>query len=73
MRINRIVSWLSLASVVLLAVAFVNAQTLRGSDTKEGASQAQKATTVLNEIMKTPEKGIPVPAVDRIAGLTTTM
>jgi|SRR5215831_4288735 len=32
---------------------------LRGSNTKEGASQANKASTVLNEIMGTPDKGIP--------------
>jgi SH3 domain-containing YSC84-like protein 1 len=32
---------------------------LRGSNTREGASQANKAATVLNEIMGTPDKGIP--------------
>jgi len=32
---------------------------LRGPNTKEGASQATKASTVLNEIMGTPDKGIP--------------
>ena len=32
---------------------------LRGPNTKEGASQADKAAKVLNEIMGTPEKGIP--------------
>ena len=32
---------------------------LRGSNTKEGASQASKAAKVLNEIMGTPDKGIP--------------
>lgn len=32
---------------------------LRGSNTKDGAKQAQKASKVLNEIMGTPDKGIP--------------
>jgi SH3 domain-containing YSC84-like protein 1 len=32
---------------------------LRGSNTKEGASQAAKSAKVLNEIMGTPDKGIP--------------
>ena len=32
---------------------------LRGSNTREGASQAGKAAKVLNEIMGTPDKGIP--------------
>jgi len=32
---------------------------LRGSNTKEGASQASKSAEVLNEIMATPDKGIP--------------
>jgi len=32
---------------------------LRGNNTKEGASQAAKAAKVLNEIMGTPDKGIP--------------
>ena len=32
---------------------------LKGSNTKEGASQAAKAAKVLNEIMATPDKGIP--------------
>jgi len=32
---------------------------LRGSNTKEGASQANKSAAVLNEIMATPDKGIP--------------
>lgn len=32
---------------------------LRGSDTKEGASQAAKSAKVLNEIMGVPDKGIP--------------
>jgi len=65
MTMSKIVSWLSLASVVLLAVAAVSAQMLHGSNTKEGASQAEKATTVLNEIMKTPDKGIPHDLLDK--------
>lgn len=32
---------------------------LRGANTKEGASQANKSAKVLNEIMATPDKGIP--------------
>jgi SH3 domain-containing YSC84-like protein 1 len=32
---------------------------LRGNNTKAGASQAAKSVKVLNEIMKTPDKGIP--------------
>ena len=32
---------------------------LKGTNTKEGASQAAKAAKVLNEIMATPDKGIP--------------
>jgi len=32
---------------------------LRGPNTKEGASQAQKSAKVLTEIMATPDKGIP--------------
>lgn len=65
MRINKTVSWLSIASVVLLAVAAVNSQTLRGPKPEEGAKQATKATEVLNEIMKTPDKGIPRDLLDK--------
>ena len=32
---------------------------LRGSNTREGASQASKAATVLNQIMAVPDKGMP--------------
>ena len=32
---------------------------IRGSNTKEGASQAAKSSKVLTEIMGTPDKGIP--------------
>lgn len=38
---------------------------IRGSDTKEGASQASKASTVLNEIMAAPDKGIPGDLMDK--------
>jgi lipid-binding SYLF domain-containing protein len=55
--------------VVILGVGLVNAQTgaqaLRGSDIKEGASQAEKSAKVLNEIMGTPEKGIPRDLLER--------
>lgn len=53
----------SIIWVVMLAVGLVNsqagAQELRGSDTKDGAKQAEKSAKVLNEIMGTPDKGIP--------------
>jgi SH3 domain-containing YSC84-like protein 1 len=38
---------------------------LRGPNTKEGANQASKATSVLNEIMATPDKGIPRDLLDK--------
>ncbi|MGH9929346.1 MAG: lipid-binding SYLF domain-containing protein [Pyrinomonadaceae bacterium] len=38
---------------------------IRGSDTKEGASQSSKASTVLNEIMAAPDKGIPGDLMDK--------
>jgi lipid-binding SYLF domain-containing protein len=65
MRKYKTVWWLSMASVVLLAIAAVNAQTLRGPKPQEGAKQAAKATEVLNEIMKTPDKGIPRDLLDK--------
>lgn len=49
----------SIICVALLAMGIANAQTLRGTKVEKGASQAEKATKVLNEIMATPEKGIP--------------
>lgn len=53
----------SIIGVVILAALLVNAQnntqTLRGSNTKDGAKQAEKSAKVLNEIMGTPDKGIP--------------
>ncbi len=53
--------WISFICVVVLTALTANAQTqtLRGSDIKEGAKQAEKSAKVLNEIMGTPEKGIP--------------
>jgi len=65
MRINRIGSWLSIVGIVLLALAAVSAQTLRGPKLEEGAKQATKATEVLNDIMKTPDKGIPSDLLDK--------
>lgn len=38
---------------------------IRGSDTKEGASQATKSAKVLREIMGTPDKGIPLDLLGR--------
>lgn len=53
----------SIMWVVILMGGLVNAQTeaqgLRGRDIKEGAKQAEKSAKVLNEIMGTPDKGIP--------------
>lgn len=49
----------SIVYVVILAAGFVNAQELRGTNTKDGAKQAEKSAKVLNEIMGTPDKGIP--------------
>ncbi|HKR14049.1 MAG TPA: lipid-binding SYLF domain-containing protein [Pyrinomonadaceae bacterium] len=49
----------SIMYAVILAAGFVNAQELRGTNTKDGAKQAEKSAKVLNEIMGTPDKGIP--------------
>ncbi len=38
---------------------------IRGPNTKEGASQASKSATVLNEIMAAPDKGIPGDLLDK--------
>lgn len=67
MRTIRIISRLSIAGFVLFAAAAVaaNAQTMQGSKPEEGAKQAQKATDVLGEIMRTPEKGIPQDLLDK--------
>ena len=43
----------------MVLAAGAKAQTMRGKDVKEGASQAEKSAKVLNEIMSTPDKGIP--------------
>lgn len=51
--------------VVVLAVMPVGSQTMRGPNTKEGASQATKAAKVLSEIMATPDKGIPSDLLDK--------
>ncbi|HEU4712826.1 MAG TPA: lipid-binding SYLF domain-containing protein [Pyrinomonadaceae bacterium] len=51
--------------VVVLAAGVVNSQTLQGKDTKEGASQAAKSAKVLDEIMGTPDKGIPRDLIDK--------
>lgn len=51
--------------VVVLAAGVVNSQTLQGKDTKEGASQAAKSAKVLEEIMGTPDKGIPRDLIDK--------
>jgi SH3 domain-containing YSC84-like protein 1 len=53
----------SIIGVVILAVGLANSQAgdqaLRGPNTKDGAKQAEKSAKVLNEIMGTPDKGIP--------------
>jgi len=51
--------------VVVLSASVVNSQTLQGKDTKEGASQASKSAKVLDEIMGTPDKGIPRDLIDK--------
>lgn len=38
---------------------------IRGNNTKEGASQAQKSAKVLREIMGTPDKGIPTDLLEK--------
>lgn len=65
MNSNKMVGRLAIAVVVLLAAVAVNSQTLQGSKPQEGAKQAAKATEVLNEIMKTPDKGIPSDLLDK--------
>src|SRR5262249_18342918 len=52
-------------SLLLFAAAAVNAQTIQGPKPAKGAEQAQKATDVLSEIMKTPDKGIPQDLLDK--------
>ena len=78
MRNNRFMFWFSVMSLVLLTAVAVNSQTrkskstqkpadppFRGPNTKEGASQASKASTVLSQIMGTPDKGIPKDLLDK--------
>lgn len=75
MRNNRIIFWLSVMSLVLLTVLAANSQTrkpkskveppFRGPNTREGASQAQKSSKVLREIMGTPDQGIPKDLLDK--------
>ena len=51
--------------VVFCVVVSVNSQALRGAKVKEGAEQADKSAKVLNEIMATPDKGIPSDLLDK--------
>jgi lipid-binding SYLF domain-containing protein len=43
----------------------VNSQALRGNKVQKGAEQAEKSAKVLNEIMATPDKGIPKDLLDK--------
>ncbi|HEX3186465.1 MAG TPA: lipid-binding SYLF domain-containing protein [Pyrinomonadaceae bacterium] len=52
-------SWAIVIVCAMVLAVGVKAQTMRGKDVKEGASQAEKSAKVLNEIMSTPDKGIP--------------
>lgn len=81
MREGLTIRWISLLCISLLMLAgSINAQTkktpsptgtqvaeapLKGKNTKEGASQAAKAAKVLNEIMATPDKGIPTDLLEK--------
>jgi lipid-binding SYLF domain-containing protein len=58
MKSNGKVWAIIIVCAMVLAVG-ANAQTMRGKDVKEGASQAEKSAKVLSEIMSTPDKGIP--------------
>lgn len=51
--------------VVFWVGVSVNPQALRGAKVKEGAEQADKSAKVLNEIMATPDKGIPRDLLDK--------
>lgn len=62
---NHIRGSILMVCVVVLAAASLSAQALRGKNTKEGASQASKSAQVLNEIMATPDKGIPRDLLDK--------
>ena len=52
-------AWAIVIVCAMVLAAGANAQEMRGKNTKEGASQAEKSAKVLNEIMATPDKGIP--------------
>ncbi len=52
-------AWATVIVCTMVLAVGANAQTMRGKDVKEGASQAEKSAKVLNEIMSTPDKGIP--------------
>lgn len=56
---------ISIASIVFCAVVGVNSQALRGAKVQKGAEQAGKAAKVMNEIMGTPDKGIPKDLLDK--------
>jgi SH3 domain-containing YSC84-like protein 1 len=58
MRSNGSAWAVVIVCAMVLAVG-ANAQEMRGKNTKEGASQAEKSAKVLSEIMSTPDKGIP--------------
>jgi len=52
-------AWAVVIVCAMVVAMSAKAQTMRGKDVKEGASQAEKSAKVLNEIMSTPDKGIP--------------
>ena len=51
--------WAMVVMCVAVLAVGANAQAMRGKNTKEGASQAEKSAKVLDEIMGSPDKGIP--------------
>ena len=51
--------------VVFCVAVSANSQALRGAKVKKGAEQADKSAKVLNEIMATPDKGIPRDLLDK--------
>jgi len=56
MPVNKLVS---LAKVLCLIIAMSITASAQGTDLKEGTEQAQKASTVLKEIMGAPDKAVP--------------
>ena len=52
-------AWAIVVVCAMVLAVGANAQEMRGKNTKEGASQAEKSAKVLHEIMGTPDKGIP--------------